>query len=91
MTNIQSIIGLFIVLVVILSMGLQFSFFTPFLFKSNVAMRIENAQRRKEGFSNNVSNNVNNNVSNDTSVPVQSKKNNSIAKHNMLDETAPNY
>jgi len=72
MTNIQSIIGLFIVLVVILSMGLQFSFL-------------------KEGFSNNVSNNVNNNVSNDTSVPVQSKKNNSIAKHNMLDETAPNY
>jgi len=68
MTNIQSIIGLFIVLVVILSMGLQFSFL-------------------KEGFSNN----VNNNVSNDTSVPVQSKKNNSIAKHNMLDETAPNY
>lgn len=68
MTNIQSIIGLFIVLVVILSMGLQFSFF-------------------KEGFSNNISNNVNN----DTSIPIQSKKNNSIAKHNMLDETAPNY
>lgn len=68
MTNIQSIIGLFIVLVVILSMGLQFSFF-------------------KEEFSNNISNNVNN----DTSIPIQSKKNNSIAKHNMLDETAPNY
>jgi hypothetical protein len=73
MTNIQSIIGLFIVLVVILSMGLQFSFF-------------------KEGFNNNVSNKVNNsNKNNDNSIPVQSKKNNSIAKHNMLDETAPNY
>jgi hypothetical protein len=67
MTNIQSIIGLFIGLVVILSMGLQFSFF-------------------KEGF-----NNVSNNVNNDNSIPVQSKKNNSIAKHNMLDETTPNY
>jgi hypothetical protein len=73
MTNLQSIIGLFIVLVVILSMGLQFSFF-------------------KEGFNNNVSNKVNNsNKNNDNSIPVQSKKNNSIAKHNMLDETAPNY
>jgi hypothetical protein len=68
MTNIQSIIGLFIGLVVILSMGLQFSFY-------------------KEGFNNN----VNNNINNDNSIPVQSKKNNSIAKHNMLDETAPNY
>jgi regulatory protein YycI of two-component signal transduction system YycFG len=73
MTNIQSIIGLFIVLVVILSMGLQFSFF-------------------KEGFNNNVSNKVNNsNKNNDNSIPIHSKKNNSIAKHNMLDETTPNY
>ncbi len=68
MINIQSIIGLFIGLVVILSMGLQFSFF-------------------KEGFNNNVSNKVNN----DNSIPIHSKKNNSIAKHNMLDETTPNY
>ena len=69
MTNIQSIIGLFIGLVVILSMGLQFSFL-------------------KEGFSDSNTLNKNNY---DTSVPVQSKKNKSIAKHNMLDETAPNY
>jgi hypothetical protein len=73
MTNIQSIIGLFIVLVVILSMGLQFSLF--------------NKENSKEAFSNtNNTNTLNNN-----NIPIKSKKNNSIAKHNMLNETAPNY
>jgi hypothetical protein len=40
MTNLQSIIGLFIVLVVILSMGLQFSFFKEG-FNNNVSNKVK--------------------------------------------------
>lgn len=76
MTNTQNIIGLFIVLVVILSMGLQFF-------------------DLREGFSNNNSGNngknSNKNNKKDNSIPVYSKKNNSMAKQNMLNDSVPNY
>jgi hypothetical protein len=72
MTNTQNIIGLFIVLVVILSMGLQFF-------------------DHKEGFSNNSDNNGKKNNKKDNSIPVYSKKNNSMAKQNILNDSVPNY
>jgi len=76
MTNTQNIIGLFIVLVIILSMGLQF---------------VNSREKEKFSNNNgNNSNNSNNSKKND-SIPVQSKTNNSIAKQNMLNDTVPNY
>jgi hypothetical protein len=67
MTNTQNIIGLFIVLVIILSMGLQFV-----------------NSKERYGFSNNSNKDIN-------SIPVYSKTNKSMAKHNMLNDTVPNY
>jgi len=76
MTNTQNIIGLFILLVIILSMGLQF-------FNSIEKEGMTN----KNGNNGNNSNNS----KKDDSIPVQSKTNKSIAKQNMLNDTVPNY
>ena len=79
MTNTQNIIGLFIVLVIILSMGLQF-----------VNSREKEGFSNNNGKNSNNSNNSNNSKKNDN-IPVQSKTNKSIAKQNMLNDTVPNY
>ena len=76
MTNLQGIFGLFIVLAITLTMGLQFSNFTEGFDSKD--------RKGKED-------KKNKNKTNNQDLPIHTKKSGSMAKQSVFDDMMPSY
>jgi hypothetical protein len=76
MTNLQGIFGLFIVLAITLTMGLQFSNFTEGFDSKD--------KKDKED-------KTNKNKTNNQDLPIHTKKSGSMAKQSVFDDMMPSY